>query len=327
MEQTTPLVSIIVPVYKVEKYLHRCIDSILAQTYKNFELILVEDGSPDNCGKICDEYAQKDKRIIVIHQNNQGVSKARQIGIERAKGEYVIQFDSDDWIESNYLKELYDTAKKTDADLILCDIYINTRHRQEYSKQGYPNITAKLLLNAIINQRLHGSLTNKLIRTSCIKEHNIQIPESLILSEDLYFCCALLRHNISVAYLPKAYYHYIIHENSLTNTCTIKAFNSKITLINEISKLLPPAEYDDFFALKKTAIWDAFFSKNFKAIPTTYPEIHPQLKLQKYTWKNPLGGCIALALKGYPELAYKLYTTNMHFLNCMKAIKSYIKHA
>ena len=113
METMTPLLSVIVPVYNVEKYLSRCIDSILSQTFTDFELILVDDGSPDNCGSICDEYAKKDKRIIVIHQQNRGVSSARNKGLDIARGEYVTFVDSDDQIGSittlyeNILLKLY----------------------------------------------------------------------------------------------------------------------------------------------------------------------------------------------------------------------------
>ena len=94
-----PKLSIIVPVYKVEQYINKCIDSILNQTFTDFELILVDDGSPDNCGKICDEYAQKDERVRVIHKENGGVSSARNLGIDEAKGEYVSFIDPDDWID------------------------------------------------------------------------------------------------------------------------------------------------------------------------------------------------------------------------------------
>ena len=102
-----PLLSVIIPVYKVEKYLRQCVDSVINQTYKNLEIILVDDGSPDNCGKICDEYAQKDRRIKVIHQENQGVSAARNLGTKLAQGEYITYVDSDDWLDvcmKNYLK-------------------------------------------------------------------------------------------------------------------------------------------------------------------------------------------------------------------------------
>ena len=108
------LISIVVPIYKVEKYIHRCIESILAQTFTDFDLILVDDGSPDNCGKICDEYAVKDKRIHVIHKENGGLSDARNAGIDWAfansDSEWITFIDSDDWIHPKYLETLYNAV-------------------------------------------------------------------------------------------------------------------------------------------------------------------------------------------------------------------------
>ena len=108
-----PVISVIVPVYNVEKYLHRCVDSILAQTFTDFELILVDDGSPDNCGKICDEYAEKDSRIHVIHKVNGGLSDARNAGLDWAfansNSEWVTFIDSDDWVDKYYLEYLYNS--------------------------------------------------------------------------------------------------------------------------------------------------------------------------------------------------------------------------
>lgn len=111
------LLSVIVPVYKVEPYLHRCIDSIRNQTYKNLQIILVDDGSPDNCGKICDEYAELDARIIVVHQKNRGLSGARNMGLRYAKGEYVAFVDSDDWISSDMYQTLVNLVELNDLDM------------------------------------------------------------------------------------------------------------------------------------------------------------------------------------------------------------------
>lgn len=115
-----PVISVIVPVYKVEPYLRRCIDSILAQTYTDFELILVDDGSTDNCGAICDEYAKQDARIRVIHQENGGLSAARNAGIDAAQGDYLTFIDSDDFIAEGFLEQLWQTAQETAAECVIC---------------------------------------------------------------------------------------------------------------------------------------------------------------------------------------------------------------
>lgn len=112
-----PLISVIVPVYNVEKYLHRCIDSLLGQTYPNLEIVLVDDGSPDHCGKICDEYAKKNKNIKVLHQKNQGLSAARNNGVKISSGEYISFVDSDDFMPMNSISHLYEALKKDQASL------------------------------------------------------------------------------------------------------------------------------------------------------------------------------------------------------------------
>lgn len=140
-----PLISVVVPVYKVEKYIAECVDSILAQTYHNFELILVDDGSPDNCGAICDAYSRKDNRIQVIHKINGGLSDARNAGIEIAKGEYITFIDSDDFVHKDYLKNMLDAAIQYNADIVQC----NFTH--EFSLLGGKNKKQKdtLIFNPI----------------------------------------------------------------------------------------------------------------------------------------------------------------------------------
>ncbi len=112
------LITVIVPIYKVEKYIRKCIDSILGQTYANLEIFLVDDGSPDNCGIICDEYAQRDERIIVIHKENGGLSSARNVAIDVAKGQYIMFVDSDDWVEPNFCEKSLEIALKMKVDIV-----------------------------------------------------------------------------------------------------------------------------------------------------------------------------------------------------------------
>ena len=117
---TEPLISIIVPVYRVESYLSRCVDSLLAQTYQNLEIILVDDGSPDQCPQICEDYAKKEERIHVIHQENRGLSGARNAGIDVAKGEYLAFVDSDDYVSDDYIQVMYDAIKATGCAISQC---------------------------------------------------------------------------------------------------------------------------------------------------------------------------------------------------------------
>lgn len=130
------MISVIVPVYKVEPYLRRCVDSILAQTYTDFELILVDDGSPDSCGAICDEYAGKDSRVRVIHQENGGLSAARNAGIDLARGEYLTFVDSDDWVHSEYLAYLYRAIQDKNVLLSSCG-FIRTNKKIEDAQTAF----------------------------------------------------------------------------------------------------------------------------------------------------------------------------------------------
>lgn len=115
-----PLITVIIPCYKVEQYLPKCINSVLTQTYTNLEIILVDDGSPDNCGNICDNYAQKDSRIKVIHKTNGGLSDARNKGIDIAHGEYITFIDSDDYVSNDYIEVLYNLLKENNAQMSIC---------------------------------------------------------------------------------------------------------------------------------------------------------------------------------------------------------------
>ncbi len=159
-----PKISIIVPVYKVEPYLRKCLDSIVNQTYRNLQIILVDDGSPDNCGKICDEYAARDRRIEVIHQANGGVSAARNAGLKLADGDYIGWVDSDDWIEPGMYEYLLENALKYGADIAVCGRF--ERYKDKSVQRGWSKVEVlnreqalKMLLE---NDCMQNSLCDKL---------------------------------------------------------------------------------------------------------------------------------------------------------------------
>ena len=213
----TPAISVIVPVYMAEVYLHRCVDSLLAQTFQDFEILLIDDGSPDKSGEICDRYAQKDSRVRVFHKDNGGVSSARQCGIDNAYGEYTIHADPDDWVELNMLEALYSKAKNEDADIVICDYYEDRKDRIALRKINIESLSPLILLDKLLQQELHGATWNKLIRRSCYGKYNIKFPDNIIRWEDLFVICNILLHPVKVAYLPQAFYHYdlTINANSI----------------------------------------------------------------------------------------------------------------
>lgn len=165
-----PEVSVIVPVYKAEKYLARCMHGLLAQTLRNIEIILVDDGSPDNSGKMCDEYAAEDSRVRVYHKKNGGVATARQCGVEQAKGKYIIHADPDDWVDPTMVQCLYEQAEVENVDMVICDYYEEYSGKQTYISQRPTSMYVQDVMSDLLLQRLHGSLCNKLVRETCYKK-------------------------------------------------------------------------------------------------------------------------------------------------------------
>ncbi|MBQ9782222.1 MAG: glycosyltransferase family 2 protein [Clostridia bacterium] len=171
------LISVIVPVYNVQKYLPRCIESILNQSYKDIELILVDDGSPDNTGEICDYYAKKDSRVVVIHKENGGVSSARNAGLNIAKGKFINFVDSDDYIPNDSLENLINLQKENDADLVCCTFERllqngNIVQTKFYDKVLYIDNIKSEEVNIFLSNHFRGPCA-KLYRSSILKCNNL----------------------------------------------------------------------------------------------------------------------------------------------------------
>ena len=229
------LISIIVPVYKVEKYLEKCVKSILKQTYTNLEIILVDDGSPDKCGQLCDELAKTDNRIKVFHKENGGLSDARNYGVERANGEYIGFVDSDDYIHECMYEELYKAIKKSGTSIAECGVtrvYKNTL-RPHYEGEDYFLVLDRegYLKEYLENKRLYGSAWCKLIHRDLAKK--IKFPTGKIY-EDAFYTLELLKTVDRYTLISGNYYYYYIRENSITT----RPFSSKdmdyIEIMNEI---------------------------------------------------------------------------------------------
>lgn len=205
-----PKISIIVPVYKVEPYIHKCIDSILNQTFKDFELILVDDGSPDNCGKICDEYAQKDERIVVIHKDNGGQATARNAGIDIARGDYIGFVDSDDWIEADMYELLYESCSKENSDIVI----IGVNEVNSEGKIEYEYIPDNITLSNIL-KRAHPC--NKLFSIRLFKENDLKFADGRYY-EDLELIPKLYILANIISTIDASKYNYLHRENSTTST-------------------------------------------------------------------------------------------------------------
>lgn len=305
-----PFISIIIPIFNAEKYLRKCLDSVVSQTLRNIEIILVDDGSPDNSGKICEEYAKKDKRIRAIHQQNQGVSIARQIGLDNATGEYIIHVDADDWIESFAMECLYEKAKIEHADMVISDYWVeNSTQNSVLTKQSFENQTSHQIMLRMINQELFGSCWNKLIKKSVIDKYHIKFqPPHITYCEDLLFNSRLLSHDIRVSHLNKAIYHYCTYnQQNLSNSLSTNRLDSRIFVNQELEKLIYENERECLFNQKKDVLKEAFLLKRFDVIKKHYHDIQAQIIKEKQPTDYYLITFLCMAFQGHPYIAYYLY--------------------
>ena len=238
----TPTVSVIVPIYNVERYLARCIDSILSQTFTDFEIILINDGSPDNCGGICDEYAAKDDRIRVIHQENGGVSSARNHAIDVAQGEYVCFVDPDDIIFPCYLETLLLSARNSNSDLVVCgyqnsyikdDVLIRSCNKNKATPGDYQDFSD--ILTELHKNTLLFMPVNKLFKNSIIKNNRLSFPKQKRY-EDNVFVYKYLQHCHSLSYCDAVlynYFHYMSGRKTATTSFMPKMYDAYALVYQE----------------------------------------------------------------------------------------------
>lgn len=232
------LISVIIPVYNTEKFLDRCIESIVNQTYRNLEIILVDDGSLDNCPKMCDTWAKKDVRIRVIHKQNQGLGMARNTGIDQATGEYICFFDSDDYISAETIEKAYAAANDTHCDLVVFGmqrvnedgVIISQAVPETPHKYFYRSDVQELLLPDVIDnshrkvqvKNFQLSACSCLFSMELIRKVNWRfVSERDLISEDCYSLIRLYKNVQSVAVIPERLYYYRKNRASLTNTFRI----------------------------------------------------------------------------------------------------------
>jgi len=226
------LISVIIPVYNVEKYLYRCVESIKNQTYANLEIILVDDGSPDNCPQMCDELASEDKRIKVIHKDNGGQGLARNSGLEIATGEYVTFVDSDDWIADTHIANLYSAITENSADVVIGSHSVATdtenitpqQIRIEQKVYSGKEVEEEILLSVIgpdvsfpKDVQIESAVWGKLYRRSIIAENNIKFPsERIAVGEDMFFNALCINFSKRVVAINEVGYNYFENLKSTT---------------------------------------------------------------------------------------------------------------
>lgn len=283
---TYPSVSIIVAVYQAEAYLNRCVDSILSQTFSDFELLLIDDGSTDQSGEICDEYAQKDSRVRVIHKPNEGLSATRQVGIDYAAGEYTIHCDPDDWMEPNMIELLVAKAKESKTDIVICDFVYENRGSSAICKQKPKSKNAMLLMEDLFSP-LCPSMCNKLIRLDCYKKYHVTFSHDLIFGEDLFVMIQLCQHPLRVSYVGEALYHYdkCSNANSLTKNIDLQGY---IKSTNFFDNYFDETGQTPVRKLKSATLWYAFQNRqsSFREYDALYPEVNKYLLVSSV--KHPI---------------------------------------
>ena len=249
--ESNELISVIVPIYNVELYLEKCIVSIINQTYKNLEIILVNDGSPDNCPQICEEYAKKDSRIKVIHKKNGGLSDARNYGIDIANGKYLCFIDSDDYIADQMIEKLYQNLKKNKSDISICNFY--ETYSNDYLKfYPFPEKKLKISGNAkfynIYNKYFLSTIAawGKLYKKEIF--NNIKYPLGKI-HEDEAIITEVLKNAKVISYFDEPLYYYVQREKSITKIFDLKRLDiievheKRLEFFNRIEPTLLKLEY------------------------------------------------------------------------------------
>lgn len=298
-----PLISIIVPVYNVEKYIRRCVDSLINQTYKNLEIILIDDGSPDNSGAICDEYAKLDNRVKVIHKENGGVSSARNVGLDSASGEYIGFMDSDDYITPDMYEVLYNNMVDNDADISM-GIYALENNKGEFISHYRYDVNevfdkAQTIAEMLKQVKYTCSLCDKLFSAKLVGD--IRFDKDISHNEDLLFLYQLMKKSNKAVYISKPMYYYCNNEESASrvsfsdkNTTMLKA---QTMVIEDIRENLPQIYDVALTEYVKTAIF------NLTAIAKSgYKNKEYIEKLRKIVKDN-----LKFFIKSYVAKGYKIY--------------------
>lgn len=246
-------ISVVIPIFNVEKCLSKCLNSVVEQTYKNIEIICVDDGSTDASGRICDEFAERDSRIIVIHKNNGGVSSARNAGLRVATGDFVSFIDSDDWLELDMYETLVNQLRDHNVDLVACGYYKefgadSCAMKNEYTISASPMNTSDFLRCVFLRDKYRAVaayLWVKLLKLEIIRENNLWFREDIEISEDSLFFSQYAVLSQQSLYVDKSLYHYVQREDSAIHNMTKRLQRmDSLTVYQEIIDLFEAKDLD-----------------------------------------------------------------------------------
>lgn len=233
-----PTITVIIPVYNAEKHLYICLNSLSSQTFKDYEVIIIDDGSTDNSFSICQEYAKHDSRVTLVRQTNSGVGAVRKKGLEYIKGKYLLQIDSDDWLESSMLEDMYLMALKDDSDMVVCNYkkIFNDGNSENYHHKNISNKDE--LIVEILKHKINGALWNKLFKVEIILSNSISFEKDINMWEDFLFTLRYLNNCGKVSFLNKYLYNYRVNDLGLVKTYnSINKINNQIYVSCELEKL------------------------------------------------------------------------------------------
>ena len=323
-------ISVIVPVYNVEKYLDKCVESIVNQTYENLEIILVDDGSTDNCPQMCDDWAERDSRIIVIHKENGGVSSTRNAGLDCATGQYIGFVDADDYIELNMYEILLKAIKLYQTGIVVCN---NTHVDNHGNILSFPTENAQVfikdedLMVSFIKGTIFDSTStcNKLFKSEIILKNSIRFPTDIKVGEDLLFNYSVIKYSSGLILIKDVLYNYVFHSDS-----AMRKINSDvINRWRNIKFILEKEKYNKkiyYIALKKYSsellccLRELLRSEDYSLINKHYIEITNEIKkytkeflqVKDLTKMNRL--CIKI-ISFNPKLFKSLYSFYNHLTN------------
>lgn len=278
---SNPQISVIVPVYNVEKYLYHCIDSILAQTFTDFELLLIDDGSTDSSGKICDEYGEKDSRIRVFHKENGGVSSARNLGLDKANGEWIWFIDSDDYVEQETISSLPSYLQNNDYDCVIFGYFTENEHaKTEFASPkglqlSVDYITALKWLYEPQYVPYQGYIWNKLFKRTILQNYHLRFDIQIKFNEDRLFCFEYLKSiKAQVIFDTQPFYHYIKNDNSAMASLNQRYNPDFITDLYAMQRMLEEAKCDRLKkiipyarkAVMSSALWNINLMKRLSIV-------------------------------------------------------------
>ena len=315
-------VSVIVAIYNAEKTLPRLLDSLLAQTLQDFEVLMIDDGSTDGSSSICDRYSESDKRFKAFHKPNEGIGTTRQFGIEHAIGDYTIHADADDWVEPDYLELLYQVAISSGADMVVSDIFEEYGKRTVYSKQEPSSLDSVGFLNDLF-YKLQGGPCNKLLKRSVYQERGIKYKEGIDYGEDKLFNLQLVMTGIKISYCPKPLYHYdmVINPDSAIHGYTLQKIEKREPYITALRELLPNDFQTGIDNRHLDVVYMAIKSKAFKK--SVFTERYSYLS--RVRWKDYTDKAFSVKVVIWTSLHIS-YRLALLFSDVKKVIRRFRQH-